>query len=482
MCNIMLYDTGDSRNEYNEPLGVEVIAAKLAQTFGEEINIGLLWYSSDGLPTLPDGGIDILGISLHIGQMGIFQQLYENLGQLTHRPRIFVGNVVATYGYEQLLEDYPDIVCMLGEGEESFVQIVESMRKGNLELEGIHNLAYWRDGAIHLTGRRVANLDEYVKPLRMFNGFLLANRGIARIEGSRGCAWQQCSFCCVNHKYDSAPWRPIGVEKIVEQIEELAAASFHSLYFTDEDFVGNDPARLETLIERLEEARSRSDAVRGVDYFISIKATDLINDKVFALLRRFAHAGLREVFIGIESGCNSQLTRYRKCSSRETNMRALARAKELDVDVDIGFILFDPDMTLQELEENLDFIEQTELYQYGANFIKRLRIQSFTSLGEAFRADGLEFDLDHLEYRYQFKDPMIHRIYNLYAELAADNLAYQIQSEYRGEVPSAETRQEQKTRLVQLRKMQLHNLKRIVKSVVDGDILKPEDLLPALDV
>ena len=277
MCNIMLYDTGDSRNEYNEPLGVEVIAAKLAQTFGEEINMKLLWYSCDGLPTLPDGEIDVLGISLHIGQLNIFQRLYENLDQLTHRPRVFVGNVVATYGYEQLLKNYPDIVCMLGEGEESFVQIVESMRTGDLDLERINNLAYWQGGIIHLTERKVANLDEYVNPLRMFNDFLFVNRGLARIEGSRGCAWQRCSFCCVNYKYDSAPWRPIGVEKIVAQIEELASSSFHSLYFTDEDFVGNNPTRLETLIDHLEEARSRSDVVRGVDYFISIIAIQEIN-------------------------------------------------------------------------------------------------------------------------------------------------------------------------------------------------------------
>lgn len=482
MCNIILYDTGDSRNEYNEPLGIEVIAAKLVQTFGEKINMELLWYSRDGLPILPDGEVDILGISLHIGQMNIFQRLYENLGQLTHRPRVFVGNVVATYGYEQLLKDYPDIVCMLGEGEESFVQIVKSMRAGHLELEGINNLAYWRDGIIHLTERRVANLDEYVNPLRTFNDFLLANRGLARIEGSRGCAWQRCGFCCVNYKYDSAPWRPIGVEKIVEQIKELASASFHSLYFTDEDFVGDNPARLETLIKHLEDVRARSEAVRGVDYFISIKATDLLNDKTFALLRRFAHAGLREIFIGIESGCDSQLMRYRKCSSREINMRALARARELDVDVDIGFILFDPGITLQELEENLDFIEQTELYQYGANFIKRLRIQPFTSFGKALCADELEFDLNQLEYRYQFKDPMIQRIYNLYSGLSTDNLAYLVQNKYRGEVPSAAVRREQKMRLVELRKIQLHALKRIVKSVMDGDILESKDFLSELDV
>lgn len=467
MSRVMLFDTGDSRNEYNEPLGIEVIAAKLICRFGKDLHVELHWHACNGLPVLSDTNLDILGVSLHIGQLDVFRQLYADVSLLSHKPLIFVGNVGATYGYEQLLREYPGVVCILGEGEETFVQIVESIHEGVLRLDEINNLAYWENGNICLTQRQVANLEEYVKPVRPFNDFLRTKGGIVRAEGSRGCSWRQCSFCCINHKYDSAPWRPIPVKTVIAQIEDLASASFHSVYFTDEDFVGDNPDRLETLIFYLEESRRNNEAVRSMDFFISIKASDLLDDQIFALLCRFAKAGLREIFIGIESGCNSQLRRYRKSTTKERNQQALERAGELGTDVDIGFILFDPDMTVEELEENIQFIEQMKLYQYGANFIKRLRIQPFTQAAETFRKRECDFDLERMEYCYQFKDPRIQRIYNLYECQNLDRIVYPVQNAYRGEVSSQTVRLEQKRQLVELRKRQLDVLKEIVRKVLD---------------
>lgn len=466
MSHIMLYDTGDARNEYNEPLGIEVIAAKLIQRFGQELPVELLWHSRDGLPVLSDRRLDILGISLHIGQLDVFRQLYEAVRLLPHKPLIFVGNVGATYGYERLLREYPEIICILGEGEETFVQIVEAVQTHSLHLAKINNLAYWENGGILLTQRQTANLAEYVEPVRQFTDFLHAQKGIVRVEGSRGCSWHRCSFCCINHKYNGAPWRPIPVETVIAQIEDLAVAAFRSVYFTDEDFVGSCPDRLETLIARLEEVRRNNEAVRKMNYFISIRASDLLNNRIFALLQRFSQAGLREIFVGIESGCSSQLTRYRKGVTREKNRQALIRAHALNADVDIGFILFDPETTVEELEENIRFIEETALYQYGANFIKRLRIQPFTQAVEIFRGQARDFDLERLEYRYQFKDPRIQRIYDLYMQQNADDTIYQVQNAYRGEVPSPAARQEQKDKLVEIRKKQLDALKEIVRSVM----------------
>lgn len=50
MIKILLYDTGDSRNENNEPLGIEVIGAKILNEFNSKVNVKLLWYNQDGVP------------------------------------------------------------------------------------------------------------------------------------------------------------------------------------------------------------------------------------------------------------------------------------------------------------------------------------------------------------------------------------------------------------------------------------------------
>lgn len=72
MIKILLYDTGDSRNENNEPLGIEVIGAKILNEFNSKVNVKLLWYNQDGVPKKIEDNFDIIGISLNIGRMEIF--------------------------------------------------------------------------------------------------------------------------------------------------------------------------------------------------------------------------------------------------------------------------------------------------------------------------------------------------------------------------------------------------------------------------
>lgn len=477
MINVILYDTGDSREENNEPLGIEVIGARLLKEYGSQVQLKLLWFNKDGILPLDGEEIDIIGVSLNIKRMDVFDTVYNKVKMLKHIPWFFVGNVAATYGYQELLQKYPDIICMLGEGEEIYPDIVRQFLTENAALERINNLAYIKAGKVFETERKPADLNHYVKPLRVFTDFLIKNKGIARIEGSRGCVWNKCSFCCVNFKYNYLPWRAIRIETVLEQIEELAVSGIKSVYFTDEDFVGSDRCRLKKFIEEISERRKNNHLPHDINYFISVKPGDILNAETFKLLQDFTRVGLREVFIGIESGCDSQLKRYGKCTTAAMNGSVLDKAKALDADVDIGFILFDPEMTVEDLLENIDFIDRHRLYEYGSNFIKRLRIQSFTALESHYSApEKLKFDLDNLEYSYRFQDDRIEKIYSLYENLKTDFDAYQIQNVYRGEIETESLRKLYKEKLTALRELQFTALKRIVQSVLTGKPLLLDDI------
>lgn len=475
---ILLYDTGDSRGENNEPLGIEVIGARIQKEFSLKVDIVLSWYNQDGIPEEICENYDIIGISLNIGRMEIFDNMYNKIKRIKHKPLVFVGNVVATYGYEYLLKKYKDIICMIGEGEEVYIQIINDLFNNRLLLSKINNLAFWNGEKICITERKCADLNCYVKPLRIFNDFIIKNRGIARIEGSRGCSWGKCSFCCVNYKYDSTMWRGVSIEKIIEQIEELADLGIKAIYFTDEDFIGDNILRLNDLISKIEWKKKTNKVFKNVNFFISIKPIDVLNEEIFELLQKFANVGLREIFIGIESGSINQLKRYYKCTTKEINEKVLKKVKEINVDIDLGYILFDPEITIEELEENLEFIEKYEIYNSGSNFIKRLRIQTYTEFEKIYcDKNKLEFDLDNLEYKYYFNDNRIQRIYDLYVGLKFDDYAYQLQNIYRGEVETEEARLEQKERIVALRKIQFLCLKRIYQSVINDEELDLDDIL-----
>ncbi len=476
--NVVLYDTGDSRNENNEPLGIEVIGARILEEFHEKVNVKLLWYNQDGVPSTFDENLDIIGVSLNIKRIDVFESVYNKIKEMSHKPLVFVGNVVATYGYEYLLKEYKDIVCMIGEGEEIYVQIINAIFNSCLVMDKINNLAFWNGEKICITKRKSADLNGYVKPIRVFNDFIINNKGIARIEGSRGCIWGKCNFCCVEYKYDSTTWRGIDLEKIIEQIAELASVGIKSIYFTDEDFVGNDISRLKSLIRGIEKQKKINEAFKDVNYFISIKPIDILDKEIFKLLQRFSRVGLREIFIGIESGCKNQLKRYNKCTTKKINEKVLKSVKELNVDIDLGYIMFDPEVTIEELEENINFIEQFKIYNTGSNFIKRLRIQSFTEFEKKFcSVSEMEFDLNNLEYIYYFKDSRIQKIYDLYSDIEFDDYAYQLQNIYRGEIETEKMRLEQKERIVALRKVQFQCLKRIYHSVIKDEKLYLDDIL-----
>lgn len=475
---ILLYDTGDSRKENNEPLGIEVIGGRILKEFNKEVTVKLLWYNRDGVPDHFDEDFDIIGISLNIKQIEVFDDVYNKIKMLNHMPLLFVGNVVATYGYEYLLEKYKDIICMIGEGEEIYVQIINAIFNDNLVMKEINNLAFWNGEKIYTTKRKIADLNNYVKPIRTFNDFIINNQGIARIEGSRGCVWRQCNFCCVDYKYNSTTWRGIDIEKIIDQIEELASAGIKSIYFTDEDFIGNEKLRLKYLIERIEKQRQLNPTLKDVNFFISIKPTDILDKEIFKLLERFSNVGLREIFIGIESGCEAQLKRYNKCTKKTLNEKVLKKVRELNVDIDLGYIMFDPEITIEELEESINFIEEFELYNWGSNFIKRLRIQSYTKFEKKFcTTNKLEFDLNNLEYIYNFHDDKIQKIYDLYTSLKLDDCAYQLQNVYRGEIETEKMRADQKKIIVALRRLQFLCLKRIYQSVVNDEKLYLDDIL-----
>jgi radical SAM superfamily enzyme YgiQ (UPF0313 family) len=70
------------------------------------------------------------------------------------------------------------------------------------------------------------------------------------------------------------------------------------------------------------------------------------------------NSGLFLVYLGIESGTDDGLRLMNKKMKAETSMKAVTLLKELDIQYDFGFMLFDPSSTYQSITDNLDFLER----------------------------------------------------------------------------------------------------------------------------
>lgn len=441
--NILLYDTGDVRGELNEPLGIEILATHAYERFKNSISIDLKWYNFDKFDFDPLC-YDIIGISIHINGISVFEELYNYCDNKGFNGLIIAGNSIATFAYKHLLKKYPSIICSLGEGERTFPELINYKLSGLVNLSNIHNIAYSLDGSIVVTQRETFNMQEYIPPLRPFAIQIKNNNGIIRIEGSRGCSWNKCHFCGVAHKYNNIGWRPAKIDVIIEQLISLSRLGLKNVYFCDEDFIGNDTSRFSKLVQQIGNHMADGSISSDMRFFISVKPTDLLKPDILQTIKTFAKFGLKDLFTGIESGCDNQLKRYNKCSSKIINATAIKKLRELESDglsVDIGFIFFDYYMTPEDVEENLQFIEENELYKFASSLIKPIRIQPYTKTFENTpEVHENEFSIDDLFYKYSFADRTVNNIYKAYDELGLEDIAHKLQCVYRQDMAVPEER------------------------------------------
>ena len=225
---VLLIELPSSREELNEPIGLGTIAGYAQQHSSvTSLQIDFHW-SQLGPLTLSRSalkGYALIGVSAQIGSLEAFHEIYCNSIAPSGVPTI-VGNLIPTYEPRVLLDRYPEIVCVKGEGELAFAQIIDLIAQGNehfkSELAHIPNLVYRTGDTIATTSNVKTALETIGQVARPFLPEISREGGLARIEGSRGCHWGRCEFCSVAARFGLGSWRPFPVEQVVAQLSELS--------------------------------------------------------------------------------------------------------------------------------------------------------------------------------------------------------------------------------------------------------------------
>jgi hypothetical protein len=125
------------------------------------------------------------------------------------------------------------------------------------------------------------------------------------------------------------------------------------LYFVDANFFGPGEAgqrRAEAIAECLE-------GEAGLAFGLECRANDVHERSLARLVR----AGLRDVFLGIESGSQCCLDRIMKGTTVEQNVSAIALLRRHGIEPHMGFIMFEPDSGIADLRSNLSFLRSHNL-------------------------------------------------------------------------------------------------------------------------
>jgi radical SAM superfamily enzyme YgiQ (UPF0313 family) len=188
---------------------------------------------------------------------------------------------------------------------------------------------------------------------------------IANIQFSSGCPYA-CEFCDIPALYGRNP-RLKTPEQICRELDLIAAAGATSVYFVDDNFIGNQKAALELLPHLVAwQERNRFPLRFACEATLNIAK----NERVLELMRE---AGFITVFCGIETPEPQAL----KFMSKDQNLRlpildAVHRINDYGLEVVSGIILGLDTDTPETGEHLLEFIRASRIPLLTINILYAL--------------------------------------------------------------------------------------------------------------
>jgi len=269
-----------------------------------------------------------------------------------------------TFAFKDLLTEYPFIGSItIGEPEETFLELADAVinNSANSDLSTIDGLAF--NGSDCKTDNIVRNrprtpsttLDTLPSPYR--NDYeLKKKKGISTyILASRGC-YGKCTFCYLDNFYgDESQWRGRSPENIFKEISDIYEKNGERyFYFADANFFGPG---------RKGKERARELAKLLIDNGINIKfgVECRVNDVEDTTIETLVRSGLVDVFLGVESGSQRSLAKFRKFTTVEENRSAIYTLRKYGIEPNYGFIMFEPDSSLADVRANFEFLKEMEM-------------------------------------------------------------------------------------------------------------------------
>jgi anaerobic magnesium-protoporphyrin IX monomethyl ester cyclase len=284
---------------------------------------------------------------------------------------VFVaGGYFATFWFDEVLQCTDLDVVVLGEGEETLLDIAHHVRQ-QAKIQGLAGTACLVDGKVLCAPARtlIENLDTLAFPYHPQLSKILLHGGVPSVYSSRGC-YHRCSFCQVSSMYRGQPgklYRRRSVPNVLEEIIQLQEISHSNfLLFTDDEFIGAGSDGKKRALELADAMQTQN---QGLHFAFQCRA-DSVEVSLFSRLK---NAGLRAVSIGIETLIQRSLDLFDKRIRVEQNLMAIDILHDLDIDTNIGLILFDPYTTLDELATHITSLIKLPVLPQSFNGLSVLR-------------------------------------------------------------------------------------------------------------
>ncbi|PIE35376.1 hypothetical protein CSA56_04435 [candidate division KSB3 bacterium] len=224
-------------------------------------------------------------------------------------------------------------VIFVGEAEYTWKQFLEEYRQGKYQTEYV----------------QTEKIDMHDSPVPRMDLLKLNKYVHAAIQTTRGCPFG-CEFCDIVVLFGRKV-RYKKVSQVIAEMQEAVKQSVDSIFFTDDNFIGNRKYVKELLNAIIE---FNAQMKKPVAYMTQVSINLAKDDELLDLMHR---ANITTVFIGIETPRKASLKEVNKGQNVKTDLlQSVAKIQSYNISVSAGMIVgFDHD-DLNIFQEQLDFI------------------------------------------------------------------------------------------------------------------------------
>lgn len=264
---------------------------KYAETYAEQITLceyTINNYTDDILMDLYRQKPDVLAVSCYIWNIDMVKEILKDIKKVLPNLVIWVGGPEVSYDVEtfMLQNSYVDGV-MIGEGEQTFLEVMEYYIEGKGSLSDIQGIAYRKQEEVLFTAPRMPmDLSAIPFPYDDLDDF---ENKIIYYETSRGCPFS-CSYCLSSIEKGV---RLRNIELVKKELQLFLDKKIPQVKFIDRTFNCNHKHAMEIW-------QYIYDHDNGVTNFHFEISADLLQEEELELLNRM-RVGLVQLEIGVQS-------------------------------------------------------------------------------------------------------------------------------------------------------------------------------------
>jgi radical SAM superfamily enzyme YgiQ (UPF0313 family) len=289
---------------------------------------------------------DVVGISTMTNKYPMAVKIAEITKSINPGIQIVIGGHHASIFGEKLLEDKNIDFAVYGEGEITFLELINRFCDPEPDFSNIDGLIYKNNGQIFRTRKRdlIKNLDILSiadRDLMLNENYISENN----LMISRGCPFD-CNYCGAKIIWQRRV-RKKSIPEVIKEIEYLFARSnSKSISFWDDSFT-HDRKYIFELLGELKKFEGLS--------FSCITRLDLIDREMLLELKK---TGCTTLLFGVESGNDEILKLINKKATLDSIRKNVAVVNSVGIPWIGFFIMGYPGETKENILETLNFMRE----------------------------------------------------------------------------------------------------------------------------